>query len=161
LDYALFPQSSPVLADTSAASPLMALEGRVSGVAVKRSKAVNVSMNEANSALNEVVVTGYGTTTKKHKKTYHPPAPPEGAESYKEYLQKHVRYPASAGAIRGSVMIAFVVKGDGTLDDFKIIRKLQPDCDEEAIRVVKEGPAWTPASDGKSTRVFVDVPFIP
>ena len=87
--------------------------------------------------------------------------PAEGFERYQEYLVKHVKYPVSAGDIKGVVRVEFTVKADGTLSKFKVISKLQPDCDAEAIRVIKEGPAWTPASNGKSERVEVEVPFIP
>jgi cytoskeletal protein RodZ len=125
---------------------------------------LKIAVPENNQSLNEqeVVVTGYGASRKKAKKAaYQAPMPGEGFDRYKEYLTKHVRYPVSAGDIKGNVRIAFTVRADGTLEDFTVIRKLQPDCDTEAIRVVKEGPAWIPASDGRATRAQVDVPFAP
>lgn len=137
---------------------------------------LNIAIDENNKALNEVVVTGYGTTKrnkrvakpdtvdwmmKQEKVAYQAPVPGEGFESYQKYLVEHVRYPVSAGGIKGTVKVAFTVKSDGRLKDFKVINKLQSDCDKEAIRVIKEGPAWIPASDGRSGRVHVDVPFAP
>jgi TonB family protein len=122
---------------------------------------LKIAVPEFNQSLNEeVVVTGY-SRKKAKKAAYQAPMPGEGFDRYKEYLTKHVRYPVSAGDIKGSVRVAFTVRADGTLEDFKVIRKLQPDCDTEAIRVVKEGPAWIPASDGRATRAQVDVPFAP
>ncbi|SEW12930.1 TonB family C-terminal domain-containing protein [Chitinophaga sp. YR573] len=122
---------------------------------------LRIALPENQQSLNEeVVVTAYGTKKAK-KAVYQAPQPGEGLDRYKEYLAKNVRYPASAGGVKGRVRVAFTVKADGTLEDFKILRKLQPDCDAEAIRVVKEGPAWIPASDGRATRAQVDVPFAP
>jgi TonB family protein len=121
---------------------------------------LRIALPENNRSLNEVVVTGYGTKKAK-RAVYQPPQPGEGFDRYKEYLAKHVRYPASAGGVKGTVRVAFTVNADGTLEEFKILRTLQPDCDTEAIRVVKEGPAWIPASDGRRTRAQADVPFPP
>jgi TonB family protein len=125
-----------------------------------RQNNLNIAINEDNKALSEVVITTAGIK-RKQKAFYQAPMPGEGFDSYQQYLVKHVRYPASAGNIKGTVKVAFTVKADGSLKDFKVINKLQPDCDTEAIRVIKEGPAWIPASDGKSGRVQVDVPFTP
>jgi hypothetical protein len=124
---------------------------------------LSIAMNESHSALDEVVVSGYGTRQKSRLEriAYQAPVPGEGFDSYQQYLVKHVKYPASAGNIKGVVKVGFTVKSDGRMENFKVITKLQGDCDAEAIRVIKEGPAWLPASDGKSARVQVDVPFNP
>lgn len=123
-----------------------------------RENNVDIAIKENRSALEEVTVTG-----RSQKDVYQAPVPGEGYEVYRQYLSKNVKYPASAQAtnVKGRVRVSFRVLPDGTLEDFKVTRKLQPDCDAEAIRVVKEGPAWLPASDGKATRVQVDVPFNP
>lgn len=123
-----------------------------------RKNKVDIAVKESALAQEEVVVTG-----RSQKDVYQAPVPGEGYEAYRQYLSKNVKYPASAQAtnIKGRVRVSFRVLPDGTLEDFKVIRKLQPDCDAEAIRLVKEGPAWLPASDGKATRVQVDVPFNP
>ena len=50
----------------------------------------------------------------------------------------------------------------GNLSDFKIIKSLGYGCDEEAIRLIKEGPAWISAfKDGKtiSEEVKIKVTF--
>jgi TonB family protein len=130
---------------------------------------LDITLRQQASALSDVVVTGYGQAKKKkvyqseQASLYQPPAPKEGYDRYQEYLAKNVNYPASAAAgnVTGKVKVSFRVLPDGTLTDFKITRRLQPDCDAEALRVIKEGPEWTPASDRKATRVQVEVPFAP
>lgn len=130
---------------------------------------LDITLREQATALSEVVVTDYrkskkaGVYQSQQERVYQLPAPKDGYDRYQEYLTKNVRYPASAAAgnVTGKVKVSFRVQPDGTLADFKITRRLQPDCDAEALRVVKEGPEWTPASDGKATRVQVEVPFAP
>lgn len=119
---------------------------------------VDIAIKEQSAALSEVMV-----AKARRKDVYQPPSPGDGQEHYREYLIKNVRYPASALAanVKGNVRVSFRVMPDGALEDVKVVRKLQPDCDAEAVRLVKEGPAWLPASDGKATRVVVDVPFHP
>jgi TonB family protein len=130
---------------------------------------LDITLREQVTALSEAVVANSHKSKKaggyrmQQENLYQPPAPKEGYDRYEEYLIKNVRYPASAAArnVSGKVKVSFRVMPDGTLADFKITRRLQPDCDAEALRVVKEGPEWTPASDRKATRVQVEVPFAP
>lgn len=131
-----------------------------------RQNNLKITLEPSNSALNEVLITGADKINySKSKKAgyYQAPLPAEGYDSYKQYLSKNTKYPASAAAadVKGKVRISFRVLPDGTLDDFKITRRLQPDCDAEALRVVKEGPGWTPSSDGTATRVQIEVEFPP
>ncbi len=69
-------------------------------------------------------------------------------DEYDEYLKANVQYPTSARAnrIEGEVTVSFVVKSDSTFGDFKVIKGIGFGCDEELIRVIKEGPAWIPGS---------------
>lgn len=122
---------------------------------------LDIVLRQQQNALSDVVVSGYAKSKK--RAVYQPPTPAEGYDRYQEYLAKNVHYPASAAAgnITGKVRVSFRVMPDGSMEDFKITRRLQADCDAEALRVVKEGPEWAPASDGKATRVQVDVPFAP
>ncbi len=122
---------------------------------------LDIVLRQQQSSLSETVVTGYSKSKKAN--VYQPPVPAQGYDRYKEYLSDNVNYPASAAAgnVTGGVKVSFRVMPDGTLEDFKITKRLQPDCDAEALRVVKEGPEWSPASDGKATRVQVDVHFPP
>ncbi|UOQ73229.1 energy transducer TonB [Hymenobacter cellulosilyticus] len=52
----------------------------------------------------------------------------------------------------------FTVKADGSLDNFKVMRGLRRDYDQEAIRLLCEGPAWKPgAANGRRADQVVDV----
>ena len=52
-----------------------------------------------------------------------------------------------------------MVKSDGTIGDIKVMRSISPELDEEAIRVIKAMPAWTPGKqDGKAVNVRYTLP---
>ncbi|WP_160714579.1 energy transducer TonB [Chitinophaga solisilvae] len=86
------------------------------------------------------------------------PMPVAGWETYQHYLAKHTKNPDNQ--FEGIVRISFTVNADSTLHDFKVIKGLNPACDAEAIRVVKEGPAWKPAPDGKPAIIELQVEFV-
>ncbi|RFM35723.1 TonB family protein [Chitinophaga silvisoli] len=88
------------------------------------------------------------------------PSPMGGFDKFELYLAKNVQYPAGL-TVSGRVRVQFYVQQDGTLTDFRVLKKLQPECDQEAIRLIKSGPAWLPAANGKAVRVKVDVKFTP
>lgn len=90
------------------------------------------------------------------------PAYPGGDEARMSYLSKNLKYPVLAmeSGIQGTVYIGFVVEKDGSVTDVKVARGIGGGCDEEAVRVVKAMPKWTPGKQrGKSVRVRYSVPI--
>lgn len=90
---------------------------------------------------------------------------PGGEEAMKKYLADNTKYPemAKQNDIEGIVNVSFTVKADGSIGSIKIVRMIDPDLEQEAIRLVKNMPAWTPAEqDGKpvDSTVTIEVPFI-
>ncbi|TGD78305.1 energy transducer TonB [Hymenobacter wooponensis] len=69
-----------------------------------------------------------------------------GQAALAKYLQRHLRYPASAlrSSISGRVFVAFTVNSDGTIKDVEILKGLGYGTDEEATRVIGSMPAWKP-----------------
>lgn len=72
------------------------------------------------------------------------PFPEMGMPAYEKYLEQNLRRPPSAGRHSGTVELTFLVHTDGSLADFVVVTSLCPACDQEAIRLVKEGPPWRP-----------------
>nr|WP_295875857.1 energy transducer TonB [uncultured Chitinophaga sp.] len=83
-------------------------------------------------------------------------APVNGRVAYEQYLLEHT---ANPGGFNGIVRIGFTVMPDSTLQDIKVIQSLNAACDAEAVRVVKEGPAWKPAADSKPANVTLEIIF--
>lgn len=108
---------------------------------------LDVQMKLDVSQLSEVVVTGYGATQQKDEVPTLDLAHPEiGNKAFKEYLEKNKRYPALAldKKVEGRVTVEFFVEPDGQLTNFIVVRGIGSGCDEEVIRLIKEGPRWIP-----------------
>lgn len=79
--------------------------------------------------------------------------------SYYEFLYAQLTYPKQAAdkEIKGKVFVQFIVQKDGTLREVKAVKGLGYGCDEEAIRLLQEGPKWV---SGKQRGQSVDVRMI-
>jgi len=75
------------------------------------------------------------------------PAFPGGVEAYRTFLQKNVQYPEAAKArnMSGDVFVSFTVDEAGRLLDAEVIKGVGYGLDEEALRLVRLMPWWTPA----------------
>lgn len=90
--------------------------------------------------------------------------PTGGYGAFNQYLAGNIQYPAAAteNKVEGQVPIEFLVEEDGSLSNFSIKKPLGFGCDKEAIRLIKDGPKWNPATEnGKaiSKKVAVTVNF--
>lgn len=72
------------------------------------------------------------------------PAPQIGMKAYEKYLADNLRREGLPFR-EGQVKLLFSVDKDGTLHDFVVLKSVCIPCDQEAIRLVKEGPPWRPA----------------
>lgn len=128
-------------------------------VKAEQGEVLNVQLSPDMMALNEVVVVGYGEPTNR-KPVFSIAEPVGGFSDFKKYLNEQLNYPEQAlkNEIEGRVTVQFTVEADGTLSDFKVIRGIGYGCDEELIRLIKEGPRWKPSiQDDKPTRERVRV----
>lgn len=90
------------------------------------------------------------------------PSYPGGQEALDKYITTNLTYPSAAldNGIEGVVTVAFSVKPDGSIGSIKITRMIDPDLEQEAIRLVKNMPAWIPADkDGAPTEAVVTLPI--
>ena len=89
---------------------------------------------------------------------------PGGEEAQQQYILLNLKYPQTAkdNGIEGIVAVIFTVKADGTIGNIKIKRMVDPDLENEAIRLVKQMPNWVPANDnGKpvDSTAEIDISF--
>ncbi|NND94856.1 MAG: energy transducer TonB [Flavobacteriales bacterium] len=90
------------------------------------------------------------------------PSFPGGEKAMFEYLGKNTKYPtlAKESGIQGMVVLTFVVEKNGEITDVKVLRGIGGGCDEEAIRVVKNMPKWSPGKQrGKPVKVQYNLPY--
>jgi TonB family protein len=91
--------------------------------------------------------------TWKYNPAEHPAQPSVSPDEYLDYLQKNLKKSKQAvdNQIVGTVEVEFKVNKKGELSDFKITKSLGYGCDEEAIRLIREGPKWLPKIYGGDT----------
>ena len=90
------------------------------------------------------------------------PAFPGGEAKLMEYISTNINYPQRARnlGIQGRVFVGFVVEPDGSVSNVKLLRGIDSDCDEEAMRVIKSLPKWKPGKQhGKPVRVYYQLPI--
>lgn len=75
---------------------------------------------------------------------------PGGTTQLARFLQVNLHYPVTAKEkkIQGNVYVSFFVEKEGTLRNIEIKQGLGSGCDEEALRLVKSFPLWTPGTIG-------------
>lgn len=86
---------------------------------------------------------------------------PGGEEALMKFINEHIKYPQSAlkQGTQGTIMLRFVVTGTGDIGEVQILKGLDPDCDDEAKRVVKSLPKFNPGvQQGRPVSVWYTTP---
>jgi periplasmic protein TonB len=89
------------------------------------------------------------------------PSYPGGNESLLSFIAQNIKYPQTAleNGISGKVIVQFVVYSNGSIGQIKVMRGIDESLDNEAIRVVKLLPKFTPGKhDGKAVNVYYVLP---
>nr|WP_246223501.1 energy transducer TonB [Fulvivirga kasyanovii] len=122
-------------------------------------RVVDIEMEPDVAQLSEVVVTAMDVEREKRSLPYSMqtiemdkdrderadivPANPEGGKSsFKDYLQANAR---PINGQEGKVVVEFEVTSSGDLINFRIVKGQGEALNNEAIRLIKEGPKWSPA----------------
>ncbi len=78
--------------------------------------------------------------------------------SFVNWVNQNLKYPVDAD-VSGRIFLEFSVDTLGTVADIKLLRGIDPKLDEEAIRVVKSSPKWTPAKqNGVKVKQKITIP---
>jgi TonB family protein len=118
-------------------------------VPIDNNPMLNVTLNPDAAELSEVVVVGYGEGKDEDDKplpTFDMAEPAGGRRAFKKYLADKMVYPQEAldNKIEGRVTVQFTVETSGQVSNFNIVKGLGYGCDDEVIRLIKEGPRWSP-----------------
>lgn len=84
-----------------------------------------------------------------------------GYESLQDWIQDHIHYPSDAAKakIEGRVIVEFIIDKDGGIVSPKVIRGINDSLDNEALRIIKSAPKWTPGySGGKAVKTRYTCP---
>lgn len=87
---------------------------------------------------------------------------PGGQSAMMQFFIETMSYPKQAekDGIEGKVVVRFTVKTDGSISDVSVVKPINKALDDEAIRVVKAMPRWTPGREnGKTVAVSMSIPI--
>lgn len=78
------------------------------------------------------------------------PEYPGGMSAMSAFLGQNIRYPDNAKKkkIEGQVIVTFIIDKNGRITEPKVLRKVFPSLDTEALRVVSLMPKWAPGRIG-------------
>lgn len=87
-----------------------------------------------------------------------------GESAWRKYLERNLNgnAPIDNGAPEGvyTVYVQFVVSKDGSISDVRPLTNHGYGMEAEAVRVIKKGPAWTPAiQNGRSVNAYRKQPI--
>ncbi|WP_338769148.1 energy transducer TonB [Bernardetia sp. ABR2-2B] len=105
------------------------------------------------------------TSKKRHEVTLLD-VPPEfkgGMSKFYEYVSDSLVYPESARkkGIEGSVSLEFIVDKKGNITNVEVVKSLNKECDEEAVRVLQQSPQWKAGyHNGRIVKVRMTLPII-
>ena len=90
------------------------------------------------------------------------PSFPGGDQELLKFMADNTKYPplARENGLQGIVVVSFVVDARGKIDKVQVLRGIGGGCDEEAIRVMKAMPLWSPGKQrGMPVHVQYNLPF--
>lgn len=90
------------------------------------------------------------------------PTFPGGIGQFYQYVAENITYPESARRLNvsGRVFVRFVIEKDGKPTQVHVVKGIGAGCDEEAVRVIENSPAWNPGKQrGHPVRVYMTVPI--
>lgn len=88
-----------------------------------------------------------------------PPVFRGGFEALQKWLSSNIRYPKTATK-SGNVYVQFTIKNNGKITNAVVLKGLEPVLDNEALRVIRMMPAWTPATmNGKPIVMRYNLPI--
>ena len=124
---------------------------------------VDVTLEADVFELSEIVVTSSGIEDSSSR-TYSPAKTGGGNRSYRKYLEENLNYPKAAteNEIEGIVILELTISTFGNISNIDVKKSLGYGCDEEAMRLIREGPQWNPTQKNGnpvSDKITVQVKF--
>ena len=88
---------------------------------------------------------------------------PGGERALYQSINEKLQYPdlAKQNGIEGKLYVTFIVTKEGNVDSVHVDHGIGFGCDEEAIRVIKLTPKWTPGKkNGVPVNVRISIPIV-
>lgn len=118
---------------------------RTEKIPADTSRPIRLALQEDDEQLTECIVVGYGTQKPEaRQEDVRKSIPVGGHKAYLRYLDERKVYPDDGNLPHGKVTLRFRIDSAGRPVDIEVIRSLGAAADREAVRLVREGPDWTP-----------------
>jgi hypothetical protein len=120
---------------------------------VVQDSSLEIKLEPSLAALSEIVVVGYGNKAADYEREdelieYMPPRPENGKADFNKYIEDNLKRPdTDTDGQRVVVVLNFRVDMKGKIDSIKVLKSPGKIFSDEAIRLIKEGPAWKPAEE--------------
>jgi protein TonB len=88
--------------------------------------------------------------------------PNGGLSAFYKYVADKIKYPVQAQRmeIQGRVFVEFVIGKDGSISEVRAVKGIGAGCDEEAVRIIQNAPAWMPGKQrGKPVKQRIVLPI--
>jgi TonB family protein len=110
-------------------------------------KNLNVVLKPLDRPMNEVVVAKTANRKQAPPESYviiDTLEPTGGWVKFDDYIANNIRRPEEIKdkQISGEVLLSFDIDKNGAPQNITVEKSLCPTCDQEAIRLLKEGPKW-------------------
>ncbi|GAA4731785.1 energy transducer TonB [Flavisolibacter ginsenosidimutans] len=125
-------------------------------------KNFNVTLKRSDEGLQEVVVAkARKQPARRMNVTIDSLEPAEGWTNFDDYVASHLKEPEELKekGMEGEVELSFEVNKEGEPVNIAVTQSLCAKCDEEAIRILKEGPKWKPKK--KKGKIKIKFPAAP
>lgn len=86
-----------------------------------------------------------------------------GQDEFYKYLRKNLEYPSRAKALglSGAVSLTFLIDENGRVSDVKVLKGINEEMDNAAIKVLENSPRWNPGSKGGiPTQARMKIPIV-
>ena len=128
-----------------------------------------VALNQKATALNDVVVTGYGTRKKKLvtrsntgelegkvagvNMTRYAPYPKNGTEKFDQYIKDNAVpvFDSTGKRISANILLSFTLNRKGKPAHIQVLESSCKACEKEAARLLENGPKWIGTRDDSTT----------
>jgi TonB family protein len=130
-------------------------------IAARSKKTAAPAAGAETPALSEAIASD---TKLGNASNYKAAEPDKGRKSYERYLKRNLKYPDAAkeSKIEGEVVLVLSINTFGSITNIDVVQSLGYGCDQEAIRLIREGPEWVPGTMSNTAiddKVMVAVPF--
>ena len=152
--------TAPAIEETKRTEPQVSGEVAVKAPANEEAKAVAVAEQAMAQAVEEPVAIA-SEQGQVYTAVEQPAEFPGGTSALMTWLGKNIAYPEAAqqNGISGRVVVKFIVEKDGSISGVSIVKGVDKDLDNEAIRVIKKMPKWQPGKNGgKAVRSYFTLP---